>query len=140
MEKNKNAHSKATPTDEVLEENARAPHYDRGIIPAETAARQEREGDKFMDPHPDNTSVETGQTIDPENTIDTTGGYTVDKEGLVDNFAIEPEMYVNEPGDLREEAEEDAARRAHEYEEINDGSRGELTMEGDKRDKGPGLV
>jgi hypothetical protein len=32
-------------------------------------------------------------------------GYTVDEDGRSNNYAIEPEVYVNEPGDLRQEAE-----------------------------------
>ena len=32
--------------------------------------------------------------------MDTTSGYRIDKEGLVDNFGMEPEMYYEEPGDL----------------------------------------
>jgi hypothetical protein len=35
--------------------------------------------------------------------IDTTSGFTVDKEGLVDNFSIEPEMYYEKPGDVPEQ-------------------------------------
>ncbi len=65
--------------------------YDRNIVSAETAARQEREGGKFK---------ETPEGKD--NTMDTTGGFTVDREGLANNYAIEPEMYVEEPGDLSE--------------------------------------
>lgn len=65
--------------------------YDRGIIPAETKARVEREGDSYKS---------QPQKRGGEDSIDTTGGYTVDNEGLVNNYAIEPEMYVNEPGDL----------------------------------------
>ncbi len=66
--------------------------YDAHIIPAETAARKEHEGDNFkhLAEHPAGSE-----------SIDTTGGFTVDKEGLVDNFAIEPEMYYEKPGDLR---------------------------------------
>jgi hypothetical protein len=66
--------------------------YDEHIIPAETAARKEREGDDFkhLDKHPAGSE-----------SIDTTTGFTVDKEGLVDNFAIEPEMYYETPGDLQ---------------------------------------
>ena len=40
--------SKSTPTDAEIEAKMEAPHYDRGITPAETAARQEREGSNFM--------------------------------------------------------------------------------------------
>ena len=94
--------SKQTPTDELIEEKMEDPHYDRGITPAETAARQDREGDAFM--HiPTETDLEekTNQHIDPDS-IHSTDGYTVDKEGLLNNYAIEPEMYINKPGDLRE--------------------------------------
>ncbi len=65
--------------------------YDAHIIPAETAARKEREGDNFkhLTEHPAGSD-----------SIDTTGGFTVDKEGLVNNFGIEPEMYYETPGDL----------------------------------------
>ena len=105
--------------------------YDRGIVPAETAARKEREGEAYKQvPEQD-----TGESID------TSGGYSVDKEGLVNNFAIEPEMYVNEPGDLRERDEELQAEREEEYEEINDTNKdGELTMKEDKRGKGTGII
>jgi hypothetical protein len=68
--------------------------YDSHIIPAETAARKEREGDDFkhLVKHPEGS----------EN-METTGGFTVDKEGLVNNFAIEPEMYYETHGDIPEE-------------------------------------
>lgn len=100
--------------------------YDRGIVPAETAARKEREGDGFKSvPHDDR----------PE-----TKGYTVDKEGLANNFAIEPEMYVNEPGDLREKEEALKAERLQEFREVNEDKEGQLTMEADKRGKGQGVI
>jgi hypothetical protein len=65
--------------------------YDPHLIPAETAARKEREGDRFkhLDEHPEGAE-----------SMDTTGGFTTDKEGLIDNFAIEPELYFENPGDL----------------------------------------
>ena len=70
--------------------------YDPNIIPAETAARKEREGDNFkrLPKHPPGSE-----------SLDTTGGFTVDKEGLVDNFGIEPEMYYEIPGDVPDEEE-----------------------------------
>ncbi|BAQ66342.1 hypothetical protein [Geminocystis sp. NIES-3709] len=67
--------------------------YDPHIIPAETAARKDREGDDFKHLHTHSEGSED---------IETTGGFTVDKEGLVDNFAIEPEMYYETRGDLSE--------------------------------------
>lgn len=57
-------------------------NYDRIITSAETAARMEREGDDFK------------QIAEP--------GQTIDREGLANNYAVEPEMYYEEPGDLQE--------------------------------------
>jgi hypothetical protein len=56
--------------------------YDLHIIPAETAVRKEREGDDYKH-------------------LSDALGFTMDKEGLVNNYAIEPEMYYEVPGDLR---------------------------------------
>ncbi|WP_310482085.1 hypothetical protein [Chamaesiphon sp. VAR_48_metabat_403] len=69
--------------------------YDPHIIPAETAARKEREGENFkrLPKHPPGSE-----------SLDTTGGFTVDKEGLVDNFGIEPEIYYETPGDASPES------------------------------------
>ncbi len=59
------------------------PQYDTHIIPAESAARQDREGKDFG-----HTSHE-----EPDGeSIHATEGYTVDKEGLLNNYAIEPEL------------------------------------------------
>lgn len=107
--------------------------YDRGIVPAETAARKEREGSNFKQ------VMGKGDEANPES-IDSTGGYTVDKEGLANNYAIEPEMYVNEPGDLRGKEDELEAERLEDFEEINEDKEGELTVEGDQRGKGPGAI
>ncbi|MBD2128791.1 hypothetical protein NDI39_14740 [Microcoleus sp. ZQ-A2] len=101
-------------------------NYDRGIVPAETAARKDREGEDFK---------RSPQDDRPE-----THGFTVDKEGLIDNFAIEPEMYVNEPGDLRAKEEALEAERRQELQEINDDKDGDLTMDADRRGKGPGVI
>ncbi|WP_013324059.1 hypothetical protein [Gloeothece verrucosa] len=95
------------------------PNYDRHLIDAESAARMEREGEAFK------------QIPKKNEDIDTTGGMTVDREGLLNNFAIEPEMYVNEPGDLRQEEEADKVQRAQELQEVN--------QEGGKH-RGQGLV
>ena len=99
--------------------NPQDANYDRGITSAETAARQEREGEDFK------------KTPDKEQDgdMDTTSGYTEDREGLANNYAIEPEMYVEEPGDLREKQEQEEAERAEELKEINEPG-----------GKGPGLV
>ncbi|WP_250124496.1 hypothetical protein [Chroococcidiopsis sp. CCMEE 29] len=104
---------------------------DRGIVPAEVAARMDREGADYR------TTAE--EQADPES-LNVTGGATVDQEGLANNYAIEPEMYVNEPGDLRQEEEQLAAERNQELAEANKDKQGELTEEGDKRGRGPGLV
>lgn len=115
--------------------------YDRGIVPAETAARKEREGDQFKSiPHQaKQQEAKTDDQTDNES-IDITGGYTVDKEGLANNYAIEPEMYIDEPGDLRKKEENLVAERVEELEEINQDKEGDLTIEGDKRGKGPGVI
>lgn len=111
-------------------------NYDPHITPAETAARREREGQNYK--HIPNESDKPASDSD---SIHTTDGYTTDKEGLIDNFAIEPEMYVNEPGDLRQEEQQDEAQRAQELEEVNDTDKdGELTMDHDSRGKGTGII
>lgn len=104
--------------------------YDRGIVPAETAARKEREGDQYKQLPDENDA-----------SIDTTGGYTVDQEGLVNNYAIEPEMYYEVPGDAAAIEEEEKAKRIEELKEINDtNEQGKLTEDGDKRGKGTGII
>jgi hypothetical protein len=115
--------------------------YDRGIVPAETAARKEREGDEFKST-PNKVKQASAKTDDQTDneSIDSTGGYTVDKEGLVNNYAVEPEMYINEPGDLREKEENLAAERIKEIEESNQDKDGDLTLEDDQRGRGPGLL
>lgn len=108
------------------------PQYDAHIIPAESAARQRREGIDFGHTPHDEPSGESRHTTD---------GYTVDQEGLLNNYAIEPEMYVNVPGDMREEAAEDAKEAsdyAHVLKDLDED--GLLTTEHDWRNKGPGLV
>src|SRR6476469_6544704 len=131
--------SKSTPADEQIEANMEAPHYDRGITPAETAARQDREGANFM--HTTTEGKQKSAKTDDQ-TIHTTDGYTVDKEGLVNNYAIEPEMYINEPGDLRAKEEAEAQERARILAEVKDkkGEEGKLTTEADTRGKGPGII
>lgn len=73
---------------------SKSANYDRNIISAETAARMEREGDNFRN------------QPQSEGDLDTSGGYTVSREGLLNNYAVEPEMYIEEPGDLKEELKE----------------------------------
>ncbi|MDX2216428.1 MAG: hypothetical protein SFY66_24400 [Oculatellaceae cyanobacterium bins.114] len=121
--------------DDAQDHSAAVDTYDRGIVPAETAARKEREKDAYK-----RTPGELGQGGGPED-IDTTGGYTVDKEGLIDNFPIEPEMYINEPGDLREKEEAEKAAQIEERHAANNtDEEGNLTMDHDSRSKGVGLI
>jgi hypothetical protein len=57
--------------------------YDAHIVPAETVARKEREGKDY-------------KKI-PEGNLE--GGAAIDNEGLLNNYAVEPEMYYEDPGD-----------------------------------------
>ncbi|MEA5451888.1 hypothetical protein VB780_25150 [Leptolyngbya sp. CCNP1308] len=108
------------------------PQYDAHLIPAESAARQHREGKHFgHTPHDDGPDAESSHSTD---------GYTVDKEGLINNYAIEPEMYIEVPGDLREQAAQESAERAHQMQELSEDEDGKLTMKHDWRHKGPGLI
>ncbi|MDJ0681710.1 MAG: hypothetical protein QNJ18_17850 [Xenococcaceae cyanobacterium MO_167.B52] len=84
-----------------------AANYDRAIVSAETAARMEREGKNFK------------ETPENQGDIDTTSGYTVDREGLANNYAIEPEMYYEIPGDRITENRAEKERRIEELKEIN---------------------
>ncbi|WP_009632980.1 hypothetical protein [Synechocystis sp. PCC 7509] len=104
---------------------------DRGIIPAEVAARMDREGSNYR---------ETAHEQAADRSLDTTGGATVDQEGLANNYAVEPEMYYDEPGDRQAEAAQDKADRAEELAEVNHDKEGELTTEGDRRGKGTGVI
>ncbi|MBD2209953.1 hypothetical protein H6G64_31860 [Calothrix sp. FACHB-156] len=115
--------------------------YDRGIIPAETAARKEREGDlyKTLPTEEREASAATDDQTDSDS-IRTTDGYTVDKEGLLNNYAVEPEMYYEVPGDARQEVAEDTANRSEELIEVNEDKEGQLTDKDDVRGKGPGII
>ncbi len=70
---------------------ATADSYDAHLIPAETAARKDREGDDFKQIPADNEKADGFHTA---------GGHTVDTEGLANNYAIEPEIYSETPGDM----------------------------------------
>lgn len=106
-------------------------HYDPHITPSETAARAEREGSHFG--HVDHDPA------DPEH-IHTRDGYTIDQEGLINNYAVEPPMYVNEPGDLAEEEAAIAQQRAADRKALADDEEGKLTMGHDWRHKGSGMI
>ena len=114
---------------------------DRGIVPAETAARKEREGDKFKTvPTEERLSDTPTDNQTDADSIRTTDGYTVDREGLLNNYAVEPEMYYEVPGDARETIAEDTAERLEELAQVNQDYQDQLTSEGDKRGKGPGII
>lgn len=68
------------------------PHYDAHLIPAEIVAREAREGSHFG-------QVEHDDAQDTEH-IHTRDGYTVDQEGLINNYAVEAPMQVDEPSNF----------------------------------------
>ena len=112
--------------------NPKISHYDPHIIPAETVARAAREGKNFG-------HIEHDDPADHEH-IHLLDGYTIDQEGLINNYAVEPEVYIKEPGDLREKEAELKAKRRRELRELSEDEEGKLTMEHDWRHKGPGLI
>jgi hypothetical protein len=115
-----------------MNQQSTADNYDAHIIPSETAARKEREGEGFK---------HKPESEESQESIDTTGGYTVDGEGLANNYAVEPEMYVEVPGDLREEEQAQAAARSQDRLEVNETNEmGKLTDTGDQRGKGTGII
>jgi hypothetical protein len=120
---------------------AKVDTYDRGIVPAETAARKEREGENFktLPTEEGEANTLTNDQTDTES-IRTTDGYTVDKEGLLNNYAVEPEIYYEVPGDAREKIAQDTAERLEELRELKENQKERLTQEGDQRGKGPGIV
>jgi len=124
-----------------MNEKITADTYDRGIIPAETAARIKREGKNYKQ-LPTEDDVASAPTNDQTDiySIRTTDGYTVDKEGLLNNYAVEPEMYYEVPGDAQEAAAEDKAERIQELREVNEDKTGLLTEDFDRRGKGPGII
>jgi len=107
------------------------PQYDAHIIPSESVARQHREGKDFGHTSHVKADGELSQV---------THGYTVDKEGLLNNYAVEPEMYVNIPGDMQEQIAQQQAEYAQQLEDLSEEEDGKLTTEHDWRHKGPVLV
>ena len=112
--------------------------YDRGIIPAEIAARKEREGDLYKT-LPTEERAANSSTDDQTNaeSINTTDGYTVDKEGLLNNYAVEPEMYYEVPGDARQQIAEDTAQRMEQLREIKESP---FKEDGERHDRGSGMI
>ncbi len=113
----------------VTQNNIQNDSYDREMIPAEIAARRDREGENFKQlPEHDGDG------------IDTTGGYTMDERGLMNNYAVEPEMYIEEPGDLRKQNEMRTAEKIQRLRNVrNQDSEGLLDDSSDDRTRGPGL-
>ena len=107
-------------------------HYDAHLVPAETAAREAREGNRYG-------HVEHDQAEDTEH-IHTRDGYTMDQEGLINNYAVEAPMYVNEPGDLAEEEAAVAKQRAAERQALSKDDEGHLSPKTNWRHKGPGVI
>ena len=111
--------------------NKEIPHPDPHIIPAETAARTAREGSYFGQIH--HNSPADARHIPRD-------GYTVDLEGLINNYAIETPMYINEPGDLAEMEAAVAKQRAADRKALSEDEEGKLTTAHDWRHKGPGMI
>ncbi len=84
------------PTEDKTVNPSTPDSYDPHIIPAETAARKDREGDRYK---------QLPKNSEAPGSIDTTGGYTMDQEGLANNYGVEPEMYVETPGDINDRSE-----------------------------------
>ncbi|MEA5534186.1 photosystem II assembly protein Psb34 [Crocosphaera sp. XPORK-15E] len=57
------------------------------LIPAEVAAREKREGSQ-----PPNNPVSQTQKKESLNNPTTTKGYTVDQEGLINNYPVTPKL------------------------------------------------
>jgi hypothetical protein len=72
--------------------------------------------------------------------IRTTDGYTVDKEGLLNNYPVEAEMYYEVPGDAQEDMAQETIERLEELTEVNEDKTGELTEKADRRAKGTGII
>lgn len=103
--------------------------YDRFMVATETASRQAREGESF------------GRTPEGESDIDTTNGFTVDREGLANNYAVEPEIYAEVPGDMKKRNQAaEAARVKTRLEAQQTDENGKLTMGSDDRGQGVGVV
>ena len=106
-------------------------HYDPHIMPAETVARQRREGTHFG--HVEHDPKETSH-------IHNRDGYTMDQEGLINNYAIEPKMYISEPGDLDEQEAAIARQKAADRRAMTRDDAGKLTPKNNWNHRGPGII
>lgn len=127
---NKKLNKTAVDSTKRVEKNG----YDRGIIPAETAARIDREKENYKQ-LPREEDLSKAPTDDQTGTysIRTTDGYTVDQEGLLNNYPVEPEMYYETRGDAAEKLMADKAERLQELKEVNENTEG-------VRGKGTGII
>jgi hypothetical protein len=98
-------------------------HYDPHLVPAETAARAKREGKAYGRVDHDSANPDQLHTRD---------GYTVDQEGLINNYAVEPPMYIHTPGDLDDVKKADAEQQASD--------RKAMAESHDWHHKGPGVI
>lgn len=108
--------------DNRIEQNS----YDLHITPAETAARMEREGTEYKhipehEVNPDRKPQDGSSTE----------GVTVDGEGLLNNYAIEPEIYYDVPGDRTAIIEKEHAILEKEHQEIAEKERQQNQSEED---------
>ena len=96
--------------DNRIEQNS----YDLHITPAEVAARMEREGTEYK--HIPEHEVNPDRKLQAGSS---TEGVTVDGEGLLNNYAIEPEIYYDVPGDRTAiiEKEHEMMEKEHEIAE-----------------------
>ena len=106
-------------------------HYDPHLIPPESVARAKREGDEFGHVNKDPSDTEQ---------LHTRSGYTVDQEGLINNYAVEPKMYINEPGDLDEEQGFVAYQKAANFKSLTQNEKGEVAKTRDWNNRGPGVI
>jgi hypothetical protein len=68
-----------------------------------------------------------------------TNHYTVDQDGLMNNYPVEPEMYFEVPGDAREQNEAEKAARAQERREVTQNSLGNPDGEEEVGNHGRGV-
>ena len=80
----------------------------------------------------------TDREVIAEN-LNGTNHYTVDQDGLMNNYPVEPEMYFEVPGDAREENEAEKAARAQERREVTENSLGNPDGEEEVGNHGRGV-
>jgi hypothetical protein len=116
--------------------------HDTGTAPT----REERRRETGYDSLPVEASANPGPAIAPptdEQTIQENihgiNHYTVDQDGLMNNYPVEPEMYFEVPGDAREENEAEKAARAQERREVTENSLGNPDGEEEVGNHGRGV-